>query len=154
MSSAEFRKLGYELIDYLADYRDTIDQHPVLSQAAPGDIAAQLSKTPPEHGEKLDGLVDDLRTIIAPGLTHWQSPNFFAYFPANASFPSVLGELLSAGFGAQGMLWATSPAATEVETVMMDWLVDLCGLPHRFHSDSTRRVTAGECCSTAHRRLC
>lgn len=136
MTSEEFRALGYQLIDYIADYRENIDQYPVLSQVAPGEITAQLSVTPPEHGEKLDGLVDDLRSIIAPGITHWQSPNFFAYFPANASFPSVLGELLSAGFGAQGMLWATSPAATEVETVMMDWLIDLCGLPKRFHSST------------------
>lgn len=136
MSGDEFRALGHELIDFVADYRENIGDYPVLSQVAPGEIAAQLSLTPPEHGEDLSGLVGDLRSIIAPGITHWQSPNFFAYFPANASLPSVLGELLSAGFGAQGMLWATSPAATEVETVMMDWLVDLCGLPRRFHSTS------------------
>jgi aromatic-L-amino-acid decarboxylase len=136
MSSDEFRALGHELIDFIADYRENIGDYPVLSQVAPGEIAAQLSSTPPEHGEDLSGLVGDLKSIIAPGITHWQSPNFFAYFPANASLPSVLGELLSAGFGAQGMLWATSPAATEVETVMMDWLVDLCGLPRRFHSTS------------------
>ena len=137
MTSDEFRALGHELIDFIADYRDNIADYPVQSQVEPGDIAAQLNTTPPEHGEDLSGLVDDLRNIIAPGLTHWQSPNFFAYFPANASLPSVLGELVSAGFGVQGMLWATSPAATEVETVMMDWLVDLCGLPHTFHSSST-----------------
>lgn len=136
MTTDEFRALGHELIDFIADYRDNIAQYPVLSQVEPGEIAAQLSPTPPEHGEDLSGLVDDLRDMIAPGLTHWQSPNFFAYFSANASLPSVLGELVSAGFGVQGMLWATSPAATEVETVMMDWLVDLCGLPKRFHSSS------------------
>lgn len=134
MSSAEFRRLGHELVDFIADYRDNIDDYPVLSQVAPGEVAAQIPSTPPEHGDGLSGLVDDLNSVIVPGMTHWQSPNFFAYFPANASPPSVLGELLSAGFGAQGMLWATSPAATELETVMMDWLVDLCGLPHRFHS--------------------
>ncbi|MDB9846506.1 pyridoxal-dependent decarboxylase, partial [Acidimicrobiales bacterium] len=136
MTTDEFRALGHELIDFIADYRDNISDYPVLSQVASGDIAAQLRPTPPEHGEDLLGLVDDLRSIIAPGLTHWQSPNFFAYFPANASLPSVLGELVSAGFGVQGMLWATSPAATEVETVMMDWLVDLCGLPRGFHSSN------------------
>ena len=93
MTTDEFRALGHELIDFIADYRDNISDYPVLSQVASGDIAAQLRPTPPEHGEDLLGLVDDLRSIIAPGLTHWQSPNFFAYFPANASLPSVLGEL-------------------------------------------------------------
>ena len=136
MSTDEFRALGHELIDFIADYRDNIGDYPVMSQAQPGEVAGQLPATPPEHGEDLANLTDDLRSIIAPGLTHWQSPNFFAYFPANASLPSVLGELVSAGFGVQGMLWATSPAATEVETVMMDWLIDLCGLPPRFHSSS------------------
>jgi len=135
MSSDEFRALGHELIDFIADYRDGIGTSPVLSQREPGETSAMFSKTPPEHGDRLGGLVNDLNSMIVPGLTHWQSPNFFAYFPANASYPSVLGELLAAGFGVQGMLWATSPAATEVETVMMDWLVDLCGLPKRFHSD-------------------
>jgi aromatic-L-amino-acid decarboxylase len=134
MSSDEFRLLGHQLIDFIADYRDTIGDDPVLSQRVPGETAAMFSPTPPEHGDGLAGLAEDLKSMIVPGLTHWQSPNFFAYFPANASYPSVLGELLSAGFGVQGMLWATSPAATEVETVMMDWLVDLCGLPARFHS--------------------
>ena len=136
MTTDQFRTLGHELIDFIADYRDNIADYPVLSQVEPGEIAGQLNATPPEHGEDLSGLVEDLRSMIAPGLTHWQSPNFFAYFPANASLPSVLGELVSAGFGVQGMLWATSPAATEVETVMMDWLVDLCGLPGGFHSSS------------------
>ena len=136
MTTDQFRTLGHELIDFIADYRDNIADYPVLSQVEPGEIAGQLNATPPEHGEDLSGLVEDLRSMIAPGLTHWQSPNFFAYFSANASLPSVLGELVSAGFGVQGMLWATSPAATEVETVMMDWLVDLCGLPGGFHSSS------------------
>lgn len=136
MSSDEFRAMGHELIDFIADYRDGIGEHPVLSQVEPGEVAAQISATPPEHGDGLRGLAEDLKTIIVPGLTHWQSPNFFAYFPANASGPSVLAEMLSAGFGVQGMLWATSPAATELETVMMDWLVDLCGLPKRFGSMS------------------
>jgi len=134
MSTDEFRALGHELIDFIADYRDGIDRYPVLSQVAPGQVASQIAARPPEQGEDLSSLVDDLHSIIVPGITHWQSPNFFAYFPANASLPSVLGELLSAGFGAQGMLWATSPAVTELETVMMDWLIELCGLPSRFRS--------------------
>lgn len=134
MSGSEFRALGHELVDFIADYRDSLGEHPVMSAVAPGETAAKLPRVPPEHGQDLSTLVQDLNEIIVPGLTHWQSPNFFAYFPANASGPSVLGELLSAGFGVQGMLWATSPAATELETVMMDWLIDLCGLPKRFHS--------------------
>jgi len=134
MSSAQFRELGHQLVDYIADYHDTIGQHPVLSQVQPGDIAAQLPLTPPEHGDGLTTLLSDLDEIVVPGLTHWQSPNFHGYFSCNATGPSILGEFLSAGFGVNGMLWATSPAATEVETRMMDWMVDLCDLPKAFLS--------------------
>lgn len=134
MTAEQFRSMGHELIDYIADYRDKVGELAVRSQVEPGWVAAQLNPIPPEHGDGLAGLTEDLDRVIVPGLTHWQSPSFFAYFPANASLPSVLGDLVSSGFGVQGMLWATSPAATELETVLMDWLVDLCDLPGEFLS--------------------
>jgi aromatic-L-amino-acid decarboxylase len=107
----------------------------VLSQIAPGEIAKALPARPPETGEPVEAMLSDLDTLVLPGITHWQHPNFYAYFPANTSGPSVLGDLVSAGLGVQGMLWATSPACTEVETVMLDWLADLLDLPARFRSD-------------------
>jgi len=136
MSSAEFREWGHQLIDWIADYRDGIEQYPVLSTVEPGSVRAQLPASPPEHGEGFDSLVADLERVVMPGITHWQAPGFHAYFPANSSGPAILGDLLSSGLGVQGMLWATSPACTEVETHMLDWMIDLCGLPQRFHSSS------------------
>jgi len=134
MSPEEFREAGHRIIDWIADYQANVEQYPVLSKVAPGDVRAGLPASPPEHGEPLDAVIRDLDDVIMPGITHWQSPGFMAYFPANASGPSILGELLSAGLGVQGMLWATSPACTELETHVLDWMVDLCGLPDRFLS--------------------
>ena len=134
MSNDEFRRAGHEMIDWIADYWERVEDLPVLSQVEPGDIRASLPVVPPASGEAWADIMSDVDELIMPGITHWQSPNFFAYFPANASPPSVLGELLSAGLGVQGMLWATSPACTELETHMMDWMIDLCGLPDRFRS--------------------
>ena len=134
MSSETFRAHGHALVDWIADYLDGIEQHPVRSRVAPGDVRAQLPARPPEHGEDFAAMLADVDRIVVPGLTHWQHPSFFAYFPSNTSGPSILGELLSAGLGVQGMLWATSPACTEVETHMLDWLLDLLGLPDRFRS--------------------
>ena len=107
----------------------------MLSQVAPGDIRAALPDAPPESGEPFADVLRDLDEIVLPGITHWQHPSFFAYFPANASGPAILGDLLASGLGVQGMLWATSPAATELETHVLDWLVELLGLPARFRSD-------------------
>lgn len=136
MSAAEFRAAGHAAIDWIADYLEGIEQRPVLSTVEPGAIAAQLPPSPPQRGEPFAAMLADLERIVMPGITHWQHPSFFAYFNSNASGPSILGELLSAGIGVQGMLWATSPACTEVETVMMDWLVELLGLPDGFRSTS------------------
>ena len=97
-------------------------------------MRAPLPAAAPEHGEPFDALIADVDRVILPGVTHWQSPNFFAYFPGNSSGPSILGELLSAGLGVQGMLWVTSPACTELETHVLDWLVDMMGLPAAFKS--------------------
>ena len=134
MSPAEFRKHGKALVDWIADYYERVESFPVLSQVKPGEIRASLPASPPESGEPFEAMLRDVDEKILPGITHWQSPNFFAYFPSNNSFPSILGEMLSAGLGVQGMLWATSPACTELETHVLDWLVDLLALPRKFSS--------------------
>ncbi|MBD3162721.1 MAG: aspartate aminotransferase family protein [Candidatus Eisenbacteria bacterium] len=135
MTPDEFRRRGRQVVDWIADYYERIERFPVLSRAKPGEIRAMLPPDPPETGEEFDTVLADLDRVILPGITHWQAPGFFAYFPANASGPSILGELLSAGLGVQGMLWSTSPACTELETHLMDWLVGMLGLPERFRSD-------------------
>ncbi|MDP6184270.1 MAG: pyridoxal-dependent decarboxylase [Gammaproteobacteria bacterium] len=136
MSPDEFRQQGYALIDWLADYAVNVEQYPVLSQVAPGAIRSKLPDAAPVTGEPFAEVIADFERDILPGITHWQSPNFFAYFPANNSGPSVLGELLSAGLGVQGMLWLTSPACTELEAHVLDWVVDMLGLPGKFKSTS------------------
>lgn len=136
MTPDEFRKHGREVVDWIARYMETVEQFPVLSQAGPGETRSQLPEAPPEEGESFDAMMADVDKIIMPGITHWQSPYFFGFFPANISAPSILGELLTAGLGVQGMIWATSPACTEVETLVLDWLVGMLGLPGKFKSDS------------------
>src|SRR3954454_8907269 len=135
MTPAEFREYGHRVVDWIADYQERIESFPVLSQVAPGDVRRALPPDPPEMGEPFDAVLRDLDEILLPGITHWQHPSFFGYFPANTSGPGTLGDLLASGLGIQGMLWATSPAATELETHVLDWLADLLGLPARFHSD-------------------
>jgi aromatic-L-amino-acid decarboxylase len=134
MTPDEFRTHGRQVIDWIADYLERVEELPVMSQVEPGDIRAKLPSHPPTKGEPFEAVLSDLDEIILPGITHWQSPNFFGYFPANSSGPAILGDLVSSGLGVQGMLWATSPAATELETHMMDWLVEMLGLPERFSS--------------------
>jgi aromatic-L-amino-acid decarboxylase len=134
MSPDEFRRHGRAVVDWIADYYERIETLPVLSQAKPGEIRASLPANPPEQGESFESMLQDMEKLILPGITHWQSPNFYAYFPSNNSFPSMLGELLSAGLGVQGMLWATSPACTELETRVLDWLVGMLGLPDAYLS--------------------
>lgn len=134
MSPEEFRRRGKQVIDWLADYFARIEEFPVLAQTKPGEVRASLSQSPPQRGERFEEMLDDVESFILPGITHWQSPNFFAFFPANSSGPSVLGELLAAGLGVQGMLWATSPACTELEAHVLDWVVELLDLPSRFRS--------------------
>jgi aromatic-L-amino-acid decarboxylase len=137
MTGEEFRRAGHQLIDWVADYLERVEQYPVLSRVKPGEIRARLPAAAPATGEPFEAILRDVEEIILPGITHWQSPNFFGYFPSNSSGPSILGELLSAGLGVQGMLWATSPACTELETHVLDWLVDVLGLPPHFQSTST-----------------
>jgi len=137
MSREEFRKQGYAVIDWIADYYSRIESFPVRSQVSPGEIRSSLAASAPRRGEPFGALLKDVEEKILPGVTHWQSPNFFAFFPSNASGPAVLGDLVSSGLGVQGMLWATSPAATELETLVLDWLVPALGLPEKFLSTST-----------------
>ena len=133
---AEFVAGGRAVLDWLARYWERVEELPVAPRVAPGEIRALLPEHPPEEGEPFEAVLADLDRVIVPGLLHWQSPRFFGFFPSNNSGPSVLGELLSAGIGVNGMLWATSPACTELETLVLDWFRELLGLPEAFRSDA------------------
>ena len=132
MEPAEFRRLGHELVDWVAGYREGIADLPVMSRVEPGDIAARLPDTPPLRGDGLGNVIEDLDSTVLPDITHWNHPGWFAYFPSNTDLASVLADLVAAGLGSQGMSWQTSPAATEVEDVVMDWLRQMLGLPDAF----------------------
>jgi aromatic-L-amino-acid decarboxylase len=134
MTPEEFRRHGRAAIDWIADYYAGIERFPVLSRMTPGEVRAALPPEAPLEGEPFERILEDVEKLILPGITHWQSPNFFAYFPANASGPAILGDLISSGFGVQGMLWATSPACTELETHVLDWLAGMLALPGKFRS--------------------
>jgi aromatic-L-amino-acid decarboxylase len=136
MSPEEFRRYGHAVVDWIADYQSQVENFPVLSRVKPGEIRANLPPSAPIQGEPFERLLADVDRVIMPGITHWQSPNYFAYFTANVSGPSILGDLLSSGLGVQGMLWSTSPACTELETHVLDWLVPMLGLPEKFLSTS------------------
>jgi len=137
MTPEEFRACAAAVIDWIAGYQRRVETLPVLARTNPGEIRAALPRTPPALGEPFPAILADIERVILPGVTHWQSPNFFAYFPANTSGPSILGELLAAGLGVQGMLWATSPACTELEAHVVDWLAMMLGLPDQFLSSGT-----------------
>jgi len=128
MSSEEFRRIGYELIDWISNYFEHIEEMPVLSQIEPGDLKAQLPQSPPEKGEPMQAIIADLDRFVVPALTHWSHPSFFAYFATSTSAPGIFGELLTAAFDAKAMLWRTSPASTELEDVALDWLRQMMGL--------------------------
>jgi aromatic-L-amino-acid/L-tryptophan decarboxylase len=134
MTPEQFRRHGHEVVDWIADYWTRVGSLPVRSPATPGDVRAALPDAPPERGEPFGAVLADLDRVVVPGLTHWQHPGFFGYFPANTSGPSVLGDLVSAGLGVQGMSWVTSPAATELEQHVLDWFAGLLGLPGTFLS--------------------
>src|ERR1700720_3212758 len=137
MTPDDFRRHGHAVVDWIAEYYTRIETFPVLSRAEPGQIRASLPADPPAKGEPFSAMLADIEKLILPGVTHWQSPNFYAYFPSHASGPAILGDLLSSGLGVQGMLWATSPACTELETLVLDWLVPALGLPEKFVSTNT-----------------
>src|ERR1700746_3712568 len=149
MTPDEFRRHGHAVVDWIADYYSRIESFPVLSQVKPGQLRSQLPATAPKHGEPFDAILADIDKLILPGITHWQSPNFFAYFPCNASGPATSETLLSSGFGVQGMLWAPSPAATELETHILDWLIPMLGLPEKFLSTSTGGAVIQDTASSA-----
>ncbi len=128
MPAEEFRRHGHELIDWIANYFEHIDDLPVLAQIEPGDLKAQLPTSPPETGEPMEAILADIDRLIVPALTHWSHPSFFAYFATSTSAPGIFGELLSAAFDVKSMLWRTSPASTELEEVTLDWLRQMIGL--------------------------
>ena len=129
ITTSEFRDHAHRFVDWMADFFEQVEHLPVKSSVKPGEIYRQLPESPPGAGETIDQIMEDFQHIIMPGMTHWQSPSFFAYFPANSSYPSVLAEMLTATLGAQCMVWDTSPAAAELEEKMMNWLRQMTGLP-------------------------
>ena len=136
MNPEEFRKIGHQLIDWIADYRSQVAEQPVRSRLEPGRVQAQLPASPPVQPEAFDQIFSDLEQIILPGLSHWQHPNFFGYFPSNGELSSVLGDYLSTGLGVLGLSWQSSPALTELEEVVTDWMRQMLGL-----SEAWRRIS-------------
>lgn len=136
MTPDEFRAHGHAVVDWIADRLHDVERRPVQATVAPGDVRFKIPLTIPDEGEPFSALLADLDEVVAPGITDWQHPGWFAYFPTGAAPESVLAEFVSAALGAQGMLWSTGPALTEVETAMMDWLVDLLGLPSTWRTDT------------------
>jgi len=132
MNLDEFRKYGHELIEWMAAYFENIENLPVKSKVQPGEIINQLPDFAPDLPEDFDKIMEDFNRVIVPGMTHWQHPGWHAYFTANNSYPSILAEMLTSAMGAQCMSWATSPAATELEERVMEWLRDMTGLPKTF----------------------
>ncbi len=147
MNNDEFKKYGYEIIDWISDYFANIEQFPVKSAVAPGDIKNQLPAKPPAQSEKFDTIMNDFNKVIMPGITHWQSPNFFAYFNANNSFESILGELLTSALGVNCFIWQNSPSGTELEEVVMNWLRDMIGLPSYFSGVIQDTASTATLCS-------
>ncbi len=147
MNTNEFKKQAHQFVDWMAEYFESVEKLPVKAKVYPGEILEKLPLKPPAEAENMDEIFHDFKQIILPGMTHWQSPNFFAYFPANSSYPSVLAEMLTATLGAQCMIWETSPAAAELEERVMNWLIQMMGLPQEFEgviqdTASTATLTA------------
>jgi aromatic-L-amino-acid decarboxylase len=132
MPSEEFRKSGYQLVDWIANYINDIEKYSPLSQVNPGDISKRIPKSPPQKGEEIEKVLSDVDKILMDGITHWNHPGFMAYFNSTSSGPGILAELLTAGLGVNGMLWKTSPAFTELERTMMNWLRQMVGIPEKF----------------------
>lgn len=132
MPPEEFRKYGHQLVDWIADFITNIDDIPVLPKVKPGDIKSKLPASPPQHGESMDKILADIDPIIMPGMTHWNHPNFMAYFNSTGSSPGILGEFLATAFSINGMLWKSCPSSTELEQVTLGWLRQMIGLPEKF----------------------
>lgn len=156
MESTEiFRKEAHKLVDWIAEYYNNIEKFRVKANCEPGSVFSQIPDAPPVEGENMNKVMDDLNSVIMPAMTHWQSPNFFAYFPANTSFPSILADMLSSAIGAQCMKWETSPAATELEEAVMNWLKKMTGIPDNFKGVIQDTASTATLCSilTARERL-
>ncbi len=136
MDANQFRAHAHDLVDLIANYLENIESLPISADVQPGDVRRHLPEHPPQSPEPFADVVRDIHNVIIPGLTHWQHPNFFAYFPGNTTYSGILADLLTAGLGVQGMSWVTSPACTEVETLMLDWMHELLHLPDVFRSTS------------------
>ncbi len=147
MDLEEFRKNAHLIVDWMADYLKSIENYPVRAQTKPGEVANQIPKEPPIHSEPMEKIFSDFTDKILPGVTHWQHPSFFAYFPANSSPPSVLAEMLTATIGAQCMLWQTSPAGTEMETSLIGWLRRMIGLSEGFHGVIQDSASSASLCA-------
>jgi len=132
MPIEEFREQGHKLIDFIADYFENLEEKPVLAQIQPGDVKSKLPENPPQKGEKIENIFKDINRIIMPGMTHWNHPNFMAYFNSTASAPAILGDFLSSAFNINGMIWKTAPASTELEEVVLDWFRQMLQLPKKF----------------------
>ena len=156
MDNEEFRSHGHVFVDWMADYLTGVEDYPVKSQVRPGEIAAKLASSAPEDGEAMEQIFADFQRDVIPGITHWQHPSFFAYFPANSSPPAVLAEMLVATLAPQCMLWETSPAATEMETRVLDWLRQMIGLPEDFAGVIQDSASSATLCAllTAREREC
>jgi len=155
MSAEEFRRFGHELIDWVGDYLEHVERYPVLSPVKPGELAAQLPTAPPATGEAMRDILADVDRLVVPALTHWNHPSFFALFATSTSAPGIFGELLSAAFDVKAMLWRTSPASTELETVVLDWLRQMMGLDAEFEGIiyDTASVSSMHAIAAARERL-
>ncbi|MDZ7261729.1 MAG: pyridoxal-dependent decarboxylase [candidate division KSB1 bacterium] len=149
MDAAEFKKFGYQVIDWIANYFQHPEKYPVLAQVEPGEIRRQLPQTPPETPEDMKTILADFDRLILPGITHWNHPAFFAYFSITGSAPGILAELLSAALNVNAMLWKTAPAATELEEVVLDWLRQMLGLPKEFQGVIMDTASVSSLCAIA-----
>ncbi|MGD0176440.1 MAG: aminotransferase class V-fold PLP-dependent enzyme [Candidatus Bathyarchaeia archaeon] len=144
-----FRKCAYQAVDWIADYLENMSGYPVLSRTRPGEIKSCIPKSPPEQPEPFEDVVKDFQKVILPGITHWNHPRFFAYFSITGSYPGVIGEMLSSALNVNAMLWKTSPSATELEEVVLDWLRQMVGLPQQFEGVINDTASAGSLCAMA-----
>jgi aromatic-L-amino-acid decarboxylase len=144
-----FQKNAQDVVNWIAQYLENMDNYPVLAQTKPGEIKSQLPKSPPQKPESFDQILSDFDQIIIPGITHWNHPRFFAYFSITGSYPGIIGELLSSALNVNAMLWKTSPSATELEEIVLDWLRQMLGLPEDFDAVINDTASVGSLCAMA-----
>ena len=149
LSPEIFKKYADEVVNWITQYLENMDQYPVLARTKPGEIKSQLPKSPPEEPELFDQILSDFDQIIIPGITHWNHPRFFAYFSITGSYPGIIGELMSSALNVNAMLWKTSPSATELEEVVLDWLRQMLGLPEQFDAVINDTASVGSLCAMA-----